>query len=178
MGCIVGLLRGEVGGDGALFGDADTVRSESLFWLDCGKVHWQPYGRLDAGLPQAYGRQMKYDQMKLDLDDLSSGSVLSLASSDSLGFTIFSVRSDESADSKAFSDDENLEDLEVGTKKNMSTSAGPTLPIYLKLTEVSYKIVIKGVTLQDVFALMESSGYEHFGLEFDNWGENSGAKGS
>lgn len=38
MGCIMGLLRGEVGGDGALFGDADTVRSESLFWLDCGKV--------------------------------------------------------------------------------------------------------------------------------------------
>nr|GMD66458.1 uncharacterized protein LOC109157601 [Ipomoea batatas] len=38
MGRTVGLLLGEVGGDGTLLGDADIVRSESLFWLDCGKV--------------------------------------------------------------------------------------------------------------------------------------------
>nr|GMD93347.1 ABC transporter G family member 22-like isoform X1 [Ipomoea batatas] len=49
------------------------------------------------------------ESMKLDLDELSSGSVLSRASSASLGFSFtgFSVRPDESADSKAFSDDEN-----------------------------------------------------------------------
>nr|GMD01364.1 Retrovirus-related Pol polyprotein from transposon TNT 1-94 [Ipomoea batatas] len=37
MGRTVGLLLGEVGSDGTLLGDADIVRSESLFWLDGGK---------------------------------------------------------------------------------------------------------------------------------------------
>ncbi|XP_031121897.1 ABC transporter G family member 22-like isoform X2 [Ipomoea triloba] len=104
-----------------------------------------------GGANNTHIRKSRSAQMKLDLDELSSGSVLSRASSASLGFSFtgFSVRPDESADSKAFSDDENSEDLEAGTKKKRSIQAEPTLPIYLKFTEVSYKIVIKGVTFTE-----------------------------
>nr|GMD86687.1 ABC transporter G family member 22-like isoform X1 [Ipomoea batatas] len=104
-----------------------------------------------GGANNTHIRKSRSAQMKLDLDELSSGSVLSRASSASLGFSFtgFSVRPDESADSKAFSDDENSEDLEAGTKKKRSIQAEPTLPIYLKFTEVSYKIVIKGVTFSE-----------------------------
>nr|GMD30350.1 hypothetical protein Iba_chr09aCG6180 [Ipomoea batatas] len=63
MGCIVGLLRGEVGGDGALFGDADTVRSESLFWLDCGK-----FGHLGQTIDFRF-EAIPYSELNIDTDD-------------------------------------------------------------------------------------------------------------
>ncbi|PQM35325.1 ABC transporter G family member 22 isoform X1 [Prunus yedoensis var. nudiflora] len=89
--------------------------------------------------------------MKLDLDELSSGAALSRASSASLGFSFsftgFTVPADDIADSKPFSDDDDIpEDLEAGTKRKPKFQTEPTLPIYLKFTDVTYKIIIKGMT--------------------------------
>ncbi|CAA2954554.1 ABC transporter G family member 22-like isoform X1 [Olea europaea subsp. europaea] len=94
-------------------------------------------------------RKSRSAQMKLDLDDLSSGAALSRASSASLGlsfsFTGFTMPPDDIADSRPFSDDEIPEDLEAGMhKKKIQTE--PTIPIYLKFTSVTYKVVLKGVT--------------------------------
>ncbi|XP_027173134.1 ABC transporter G family member 22 isoform X1 [Coffea eugenioides] len=96
----------------------------------------------------AHIRKWSSAQMKFDLDDVSSGAALSRASSASLGlsfsFTGFTMPPDEIADTKPFSDDD-IQDLEAGTRKK-KIHTEPTLPIYLKFTDVSYKIVIKGVT--------------------------------
>ncbi|XP_024986727.1 ABC transporter G family member 22-like isoform X2 [Cynara cardunculus var. scolymus] len=91
-------------------------------------------------------------QMKFDFDDVGSGAVLSRASSASLGISFslagFTIPPDEIADSRAFSDDDILdritEDIEAGTRKKFQTE--PTLKIHLKFTEVTYKIITKGVT--------------------------------
>ncbi|XAR64816.1 hypothetical protein NMG60_11008668 [Bertholletia excelsa] len=96
-------------------------------------------------------RKSRSAQMKLELEDLSSGAALSRASSASLGlsfsFTGFTMPPDDIADSKPFSDDDdvNPEDLEAGTRKR-KIQAEHTLPIYLKFTEVTYKVILKGVT--------------------------------
>ncbi|KAH1123083.1 hypothetical protein J1N35_006243 [Gossypium stocksii] len=96
-----------------------------------------------------YIRKSRSAQMKLDLEELSSGAALSRASSASLGlsfsFTGFTVPPDEIADSKPFSDDDILEDVEARTCK-MKFQTEPTLPIYLKFTDVTYKVIIKGMT--------------------------------
>ncbi|XP_019186841.1 PREDICTED: ABC transporter G family member 22 isoform X2 [Ipomoea nil] len=108
--------------------------------------------RLAAASPgrsSTHIRKSRSAQMKFDLDDLSSGAALSRASSASLGFSFsftgFTVPADEIADSKPFSDDDIPEDLEAGTDKKR-IQAEPTMPIFLKFTEVSYKVVLKGVT--------------------------------
>ncbi|KAL1813373.1 hypothetical protein ACET3Z_023438 [Daucus carota] len=95
-------------------------------------------------------RKTRSAQMKFDLDDLGSGAALSRASSASLGlsfsFTGFTVPPDEIADSRPFSDDDDIpEDLEAGARKKRIQTE-PTLPLYLKFTEVTYKVIIKGVT--------------------------------
>ncbi|KAL3535996.1 hypothetical protein ACH5RR_004457 [Cinchona calisaya] len=92
-------------------------------------------------------RKWSSAQMKFDLDDVSSGAALSRASSASLGFSFsfagFTMPPD---DTKPFSDDDDIpEDIEAGTCKK-KIHAEPTLPIYLKFTDISYKVVIKGVT--------------------------------
>ncbi|KAI8562814.1 hypothetical protein RHMOL_Rhmol03G0064300 [Rhododendron molle] len=94
-------------------------------------------------------RKSRSAQMKLDVDEVCSGAALSRASSASLGFS-FSftgfVPPDEVADMVPFSDDDMIpEDLEAGTRK-MKIQAEPTLPIYLKFTEVTYKVILKGMT--------------------------------
>ncbi|KAL3839377.1 hypothetical protein ACJIZ3_023968 [Penstemon smallii] len=94
-------------------------------------------------------RKSRSAQMKFDVDDLGSGAALSRASSASLGFSFsftgFTVPPDELADLKPYSDDDVPEDLEAGIqKKRLQTE--PTLPIYLKFTEVTYKVVLKGIT--------------------------------
>lgn len=96
----------------------------------------------------AHIRKWSSAQMKFDLDEVSSGAALSRASSASLGlsfsFTGFTMPPDDIADTKPFSDDE-IQDLEAGTRtKKILTE--PTLQIHLKFTDVSYKVVIKGVT--------------------------------
>ncbi|KAK6131623.1 hypothetical protein DH2020_034637 [Rehmannia glutinosa] len=95
-------------------------------------------------------RKSRSAQLKFEPEDLSSGAALSRASSASLGFSFtftgFTVPPDEIADSKPFSDDDDIaEDLEAGmNKKKLHTE--PTLPIYLKFTDVTYKVVLKGMT--------------------------------
>ncbi|KAK8594325.1 hypothetical protein V6N13_126133 [Hibiscus sabdariffa] len=96
-----------------------------------------------------YIRKTRSAQMKQELEELSSGAALSRASSASLGlsfsFTGFTLPPDEIADSKPFSDDDIPEDVEAGTSK-MKFQTEPTLPIYLKFTDVTYKVIIKGIT--------------------------------
>ncbi|ONH95761.1 hypothetical protein PRUPE_7G089500 [Prunus persica] len=95
-------------------------------------------------------RKSRSAQMKLDLDEVSSGAALSRASSASLGFSFsftgFTVPPDNIADSKPFSDDDDIpEDLEAGTTRKPKFQTEPTLPIYLKFTDVTYKIILKGM---------------------------------
>ncbi|KAL6496364.1 ABC transporter G member 22 [Orobanche gracilis] len=93
-------------------------------------------------------RKSRSAQMKFDLEDLNSGAALSRASSASLGFSFsftgFTVTPDEIADMKPFSDEEISEDLEAGRQKQKLPTE-PTLPIYLKFTDLTYKVVLKGV---------------------------------
>ncbi|ONH95760.1 hypothetical protein PRUPE_7G089500 [Prunus persica] len=94
-------------------------------------------------------RKSRSAQMKLDLDEVSSGAALSRASSASLGFSFsftgFTVPPDNIADSKPFSDDDDIQDLEAGTTRKPKFQTEPTLPIYLKFTDVTYKIILKGM---------------------------------
>ncbi|KAE8725777.1 ABC transporter G family member 22 [Hibiscus syriacus] len=87
-------------------------------------------------------------QMKLDMEELSSGAALSRASSASLGlsfsFTGFTVPPDEIADFKPFSDDDIPEDIEAGPSKPKFQTE-PTLPLYLKFIDVTYKVTTKGM---------------------------------
>ncbi|XP_071721627.1 ABC transporter G family member 22-like [Rutidosis leptorrhynchoides] len=96
-------------------------------------------------------RKSRSAQLKLELDELmNSSAALSRASSASLGlsfsFTGFTMPPEEIADSKPFSDDDIPEDIEAGTTRKPKFQAEPTLPIYLKFTDVTYKVVIKGMT--------------------------------
>ncbi|RDX97286.1 ABC transporter G family member 22, partial [Mucuna pruriens] len=94
-------------------------------------------------------RKARSAQLKFEVDEVSSGVALSRASSASLGlsfsFTGFTLHPDEIADSKPFSDDDIPEDIEAGTHKPKFQTE-PTLPIYLKFTDVTYKVMIKGIT--------------------------------
>ncbi|KAK4478810.1 hypothetical protein RD792_014309 [Penstemon davidsonii] len=94
-------------------------------------------------------RKSRSAQMKFDVDDLSSGAALSRASSASLGFSFtftgFTVPPDEIADMKPYSDEDIPEDLEAGMPKTKKLHTEPTLPIYLKFTDVTYKVVLKGI---------------------------------
>ncbi|KAJ0817803.1 putative ABC transporter, AAA+ ATPase domain, ABC-2 type transporter [Helianthus annuus] len=93
-------------------------------------------------------RKTRSAQMKVELDDVGSGAALSRASSASLGFSFsftgFTMPPDDIADSRTFSGDDIPEDIEAGSRRKFQTE--PTLPIFLKFKEVSYKIVIKGMT--------------------------------
>lgn len=109
--------------------------------------------RMTAASPPSRGggknthiRKARSAQLKIDVDEVSSGVALSRASSASLGlsfsFTGFTLPPDEIADSKPFSDDDMiLEDIEAGTHKPKFQTE-PTLPIYLKAT-VKLHLAIK-----------------------------------
>ncbi|CAM8894972.1 unnamed protein product [Rhodiola kirilowii] len=92
-------------------------------------------------------RKSRSAQMKFDLDEVSSGAALSRASSASLGFSFsftgFTVPPDEIAGSRPFSDDEIAEDIEAGSNRDKFRTE-PTLPIYLKFKELSFKVVSNG----------------------------------
>ncbi|XP_008790019.2 ABC transporter G family member 22 isoform X2 [Phoenix dactylifera] len=94
-------------------------------------------------------RKSRSAQLKLDLEDVSSSAALSRASSASLGFS-FSFTGftappeDIIADVRPFSDDDNVDPEAGGRRKRLISE--PTLPIYLKFTEVRYKVILKGVT--------------------------------
>ncbi|KAK9986528.1 hypothetical protein SO802_031479 [Lithocarpus litseifolius] len=105
-------------------------------------------GRNSSSSKNAHIRKSRSAQMKLDLDDVSSGAALSRASSASLGlsfsFTGFTMPPEDIDDSKPFSDDDIPEDLEAGTRRPKFQTE-PTLPLYLKFTDVSYKVIVKGI---------------------------------
>ncbi|CAL9096005.1 unnamed protein product [Musa acuminata var. zebrina] len=86
--------------------------------------------------------------MKMDSEDVGSEASLSRASSASLSFsysfTGFTALP-EVSDTMAFGNNENEIDLEIQeTRKSLMSE--PTLPIYLKFTEVRYSVVLKGIT--------------------------------
>ncbi|KAG4130204.1 hypothetical protein ERO13_D09G128400v2 [Gossypium hirsutum] len=97
-------------------------------------------------------RKARSAQVKLDVEELSNGAALSRASSASLGlsfsFTGFTVPPDEITDSKPFSDDDIPEDIEAGTCKPKFQTE-PTLPIYLKFSDVTYKVITEGMTTSE-----------------------------
>ncbi|XP_022935199.1 ABC transporter G family member 22-like isoform X2 [Cucurbita moschata] len=100
-----------------------------------------------SGARNTHIRKSRSAQLKLDLDDLGSGAALSRASSASLGlsfsFNGFTLPPDEIADFKPFSD-EDIQDVEAGTGKTKFQTE-PTMPIQLKFTDVTYKVIIKGL---------------------------------
>ncbi|WOK98489.1 ABC transporter G family member 22-like isoform X1 [Canna indica] len=95
-------------------------------------------------------RQTRSGNMKIDSEDLGGGASLSRASSASLGFSFSftgftALPEDIVSDISCFSGDEKGADLEAGqTRKRMMSE--PTLPIYLKFTDVRYKVILKGIT--------------------------------
>ncbi|KAL4591883.1 hypothetical protein LXL04_004857 [Taraxacum kok-saghyz] len=105
-------------------------------------------GRTGTSGRNTHIKRGKSGQIKFDYDDVGSGAALSRASSASLGFSFslaaFTMPPDEIVDSRPFSDDDIPEDIEAGTRKKFQTE--PTLQIYLKFTDVTYKIITKGVT--------------------------------
>ncbi|OVA16224.1 ABC transporter-like [Macleaya cordata] len=99
------------------------------------------------GRSRTHIRKSRSAQLKLDLEEVNSSAALSRASSASLGlsfsFTGFTVPPEDIADLKGFSDEDIPEDLEAGTAKKVHME--PTLPIHLKFTDVTYKVIIKSV---------------------------------
>ncbi|XP_058762718.1 ABC transporter G family member 22-like isoform X1 [Vicia villosa] len=96
-------------------------------------------------------RKTRSAQMKIDVDELTSGAALSRASSASLGlsfsFTGFNMPPDQIADTRPFSDDDMIpEDIEAGIRTKTKFQTEPTLPINLKFSDVTYKVVLKGMT--------------------------------
>ncbi|PUZ42772.1 hypothetical protein GQ55_9G608800 [Panicum hallii var. hallii] len=97
-------------------------------------------------------RKSRSAQLKLDVEDLvSSSAALSRASSASLGFSFtftgFTPPPQggmHSADPTTFSDDDSPMDIEAGTRRRKKLMTEPTLPIYLKFTEVKYRVAAKG----------------------------------
>ncbi|OEL38953.1 ABC transporter G family member 22 [Dichanthelium oligosanthes] len=96
-------------------------------------------------------RKSRSAQLKLDMEDLvSSSAALSRASSASLGFSFTFTgftpppQDMSPADLPPFSDDDSPMDIEAGTRRRKKLMTEPTLPIYLKFTEVKYRVAVKG----------------------------------
>ncbi|GMH09687.1 hypothetical protein Nepgr_011528 [Nepenthes gracilis] len=106
-------------------------------------------GRSGGSNRNTHIRTSRSAQLKLDTDEVGSGAALSSASSASLGFSFsstgFVILPEDIADSKPFSDNEILEDLEAGSCRR-KIGSDPTMPIYLKFTDVTYKAILKGGT--------------------------------
>ncbi|XP_077225725.1 ABC transporter G family member 22-like isoform X2 [Tasmannia lanceolata] len=106
--------------------------------------------RLSASPGQKQIRKSRSATLKIDSEPGTDGlAALSRASSASLGFSFsftgFTMPPEDIADLHGFSDEENVEDLEANTPKRIIITE-PTLPIYLKFTEVKYKVILKSVT--------------------------------
>ncbi|KAG2543365.1 hypothetical protein PVAP13_9NG742000 [Panicum virgatum] len=124
-------------------------------------------------------RKSRSAQLKVDVEDLvSSSAALSRASSASLGFSFTFTGFTPppqgmhySADPTTFSDDDSPMDIEAGARRRKKLMTEPTLPIYLKFTEVKYRLSAKkgspreilggisgSVSPGEVLALMGPSG--------------------
>ncbi|KAK4281756.1 hypothetical protein QN277_013211 [Acacia crassicarpa] len=116
--------------------------------------------RMSPGGKNSHIRKSRSAQIKVDLDEVGSGVALSRASSASLGlsfsFTGFTLTPDEITDSNKLFRDQDIrlhmyiaaEDIEAGTC-HFKFQTEPTLPIFLKFKDVSYKVTIKGMTTSD-----------------------------
>lgn len=97
-------MNGDVAGGG---GGPETLSRKSSRRLTGASP-----GRSGGGRNNTHIRKSRSAQLKFDLDEVSSGAALSRASSASLGlsfsFTGFTVPSDEIADMKPFSDDDDI----------------------------------------------------------------------
>lgn len=143
MAAAMAAMKSPPSGDGNMVPTADGSRKSSRRITSPGLTSSSRHYN------NSHIRKTRSAQLKLDIDDLSNGAALSRASSASLGlsfsFTGFSVPPDDIADSKPYSDDDIPEDLEAGPRKK-KIEAEPTLPIYLKFKEVTYKVVLKSMT--------------------------------
>ncbi|WVZ55522.1 hypothetical protein U9M48_006170 [Paspalum notatum var. saurae] len=127
-----------------------------------------------GGHSHSHIRKSRSVQLKLDKEDLvsSAGAALSRASSASLGFSFTFTGFTPppqymcSADPPPFSDDETM-DIEAGTTRRKKLMTEPTLPIYLKFSEVKYRVsssreilcgISGSVSPGEVLALMGPSG--------------------
>uniref|UniRef100_A0A7C8YEE4 Adenosinetriphosphatase n=2 Tax=Opuntia streptacantha TaxID=393608 RepID=A0A7C8YEE4_OPUST len=144
MAAVMGAMKSP-SGDGAAEGSGLPPKSRRRTMSGSSPGRTNSSRNYNTHIRKARSAQLQ----KLDIDEVSSGAALSRASSASLGlsfsFTGFTMPPDDIADSKPFSDDDIPEDLEAGPRKKRIETE-PTLPIYLKFKEVTYKVVIKGVT--------------------------------
>ncbi|CAN6307963.1 unnamed protein product [Urochloa humidicola] len=108
-------------------------------------------GGAGASGGRSHIRKSRSAQLKLDVEDLvSSGAALSRASSASLGFSFTFTgftpppQYMHSADPAPFSDEDSPRDMEAGMRRRKKLMTEPTLPIYLKFTEVKYRVAAKG----------------------------------
>ncbi|KAJ4750322.1 ABC transporter G family member 2 [Rhynchospora pubera] len=107
---------------------------------------------------------------KVDFEEVTSSAALSRASSASLGFSFsftgFTPPPQDVSDLNATLSDDDLSpggDIESGTKRKKFLIE-PTLPIYLKFTEVKYKVLVKSITgTNEKYILNGISGYASSG---------------
>lgn len=93
-------------------------------------------------------RKSKSGQLKLEQEETNNNTAISRASSASLGFSLsftgFTATPEViSADHKGFSQENTQANVELKRRK---IPAEETLPVYLKFSALSYKVIIKGVT--------------------------------
>ncbi|TKV98124.1 hypothetical protein SEVIR_9G539300v4 [Setaria viridis] len=132
---------------------AETVLSNAD--TTTGQSRKSSFGRkqraASGGGGNSHIRKSRSAQLKLDVEDLVSNSAaLSRASSASLGFSFTFTgftpppQYMHSADPATFSDDDTPMDIEAGTRRRKKLMTEPTMPIYLKFTEVKYRVAAKG----------------------------------
>ncbi|CAN8268152.1 unnamed protein product [Cochlearia groenlandica] len=94
-------------------------------------------------------RKAKSAHPSLDISSLNGGLALSRASSFSLGlslsFTSFAVPHEDTLSSEQCSNDDILEEVEVATSSVVKFQIEPTIPIYLKFIDITYKVTSKGM---------------------------------
>ncbi|KAL6648774.1 hypothetical protein ACP70R_012998 [Stipagrostis hirtigluma subsp. patula] len=134
-------------------GSAETVLSTAEVASPARK---SSFGKRSAasgggGGGRSHIRKSRSAQLRLDREDLvCSSAALSRASSASLGFSFTFTgftpppQDISSAEPPTFSDDDDHPiDIEAGTRRKKLMTE-PTLPIYLKFTEVKYRVAVKG----------------------------------
>ncbi|XP_042424354.1 ABC transporter G family member 22-like [Zingiber officinale] len=89
-------------------------------------------------------------QIKMEAEEVGGGASLSRASSASLGFSFSftgftALPGDIASDARYLSGDENGLDIETG-KARKKMMLEPSYPIYLKFTDVRYKVILKRIT--------------------------------
>ncbi|KAL6645478.1 hypothetical protein ACP70R_017086 [Stipagrostis hirtigluma subsp. patula] len=131
-------------------GSGETVLSTAEVASPARKSSFGKRSAASGGGGRSHIRKSRSAQLRLDREDLvCSSAALSRASSASLGFSFTFTgftpppQDISSAEPPHFSDDDNPIDIEAGTRRKKLMTE-PTLPIYLKFTEVKYRVTVKG----------------------------------